>query len=178
MITRYFSLLLVLTRSTRCRMQDQNSADVSSASSRYSSTYLATQYPFYSGPPEPRDIVPRASPSRPSLAQISPPTTPANYTSAVSALKSLSIRPASPTSPVGTYPSNIWPFGRSMTATSPSNSYSRPTTSFFPSTYDGAYYSTGDNYGTSSDRPLPARRPSAYSRPKSIELVTPMLSGR
>jgi hypothetical protein len=49
----------------------------------------------------------------------------------------------------------------------------------FSSTYDGTYYSTGgvggDYYGTSSDRPLPSRRPTGYSRPKSIELVTPML---
>jgi hypothetical protein len=77
---------------------------------------------------------------------------------------------------VGTYHSSIWPFARSVTATSPSTSYSKPTTSLFSSTYDGAYYGAGsDYYGTSSDRPLPSRRPAAYSRPKSIELVTPML---
>lgn len=165
----------LLTGSTRCRMHDQNSTALSTAPSRYTSSHQATQYPFYSGPPEPRDIVPRASPSRPSSTHISPPVTP---TSAISALKSLSIRPASPTSPVGTYHSSIWPFsGRSVTTTSPNNSYSRPTTTFFSSTYDGTYYGTGgsDTYGTSSDRPLPSRRPAAYSRPKSIELVTPLL---
>ncbi|KAK4137439.1 hypothetical protein BT67DRAFT_109195 [Trichocladium antarcticum] len=160
-----------------CRMQDQNNASVSSAPSHYGSSHAATRYPFFSGPPEPRDIIPRASPSRPSLTHISPPTTPASHTSAVSALKSLSIRPASPTSPTGAYHSSIWPFGRSVNATSPGNSYARPTTSFFPSTYDGAYYSTGgsDYYGPSSDRPLPSRSPATYLRPKSIELVTPML---
>ncbi|KXX78007.1 hypothetical protein MMYC01_205278 [Madurella mycetomatis] len=159
--------------SETCRMHDQNSAGASAAPSRYGSSHSATQYPFFSGPPEPRDIIPRASPSRPSSTHISPPATPATQ-SAVSALKSLSIRPPSPASPVGTYHSSLWPFARS--ATSPSNSYSRPAT-IFSSTYDGAYYGTGgvDSYGTSSDRPLPSRRPAAYSRPKSIELVTPML---
>lgn len=155
-------------------MHDQNSAGISTAPSRYTSSQQATQYPFYSGPPEPKDIIPRASPSRPSSTHVSPPVTPA---SAMSALKSLSIRPASPNSPVGTYHSSIWPFaGRSVTATSPSNSYSKPAAGLYASTYDGAYYGAGgDYYGTSSDRPLPSRRPVAYSRPKSIELVTPML---
>ncbi|KAK4140321.1 uncharacterized protein C8A04DRAFT_39978 [Dichotomopilus funicola] len=150
-------------------------ASISSVPSRYSSSsYPATtQYPFYSGPPESRDIIPRASPSRPSSTHVSPPVNPA---SAIAALKSLSVRPASPTSPVGTYHQGIWPFARSTTATSPSSSYTKPSPGFFSSTYDGAYYGAGaDYYGTSSDRPLPSRRPTAYSRPKSIELVTPML---
>lgn len=161
--------------SEECRMHDQNSASISAVSSHYTSSYPATQYPFYSGPPEPRDIIPRASPSRPSSTHISPPVTPA---SAISALKSLSIRPASPTSPVGTYHAGIWPFARNAAPASPSSSYSRPATGLFSSTYDGgAYYGAvaGDYYGTSADRPLPSRRPAAYSRPKSIELVTPML---
>ncbi|KAK4106494.1 hypothetical protein N658DRAFT_414731, partial [Parathielavia hyrcaniae] len=147
---------------------------VSAAPSGYTSSHShAAQYPYYSAPPEPRDIIPRASPSRPSSTHVSPPVTPA---SAIAALKSLSIRPASPTSPVGTYHSGIWPFARSVTATSPSTSYTKPSAGLFSSTYDGAYYGGGsDYYGTSSDRPLPSRRPTAYSRPKSIELVTPML---
>ena len=153
-------------------MHDQDSAGLSMAG-RYTSSHPATQYPFFSAPPEPRDIIPRASPSRPSSTHISPPVTPA---SAMAALKSLSIRPASPTSPVGTYHQGIWPFARSVTAISPSSSYSKQSAGLFSSTYDGAYYSAGvDYYGTSSDRPLPSRRPAAYSRPKSIELVTPML---
>ncbi|KAL2141827.1 hypothetical protein VTI28DRAFT_1914 [Corynascus sepedonium] len=159
--------------SEECRMHDLNSSSISTVPSRYTSSHPTTQYPFYSGPPEPRDIIPRASPSRPSPSHVSQPVTPA---SAMAALKSLSIRPASPTSPVGTYHQGIWPFARSATATSPSNSYSKQTASLFSSTYDGAYYNAGgDYYGTSSDRPLPSRRPAAYSRPKSIELVTPML---
>lgn len=106
----------------------------------------------------------------------SPPISPeANHQSAISALKSLSIRSPSPPSPVGTYHPNIWPFGRSV-ATSPNNSYSRPSSNMYPSTYDGAYFgANGLTYGTSSDRPLPVRRPGIYSRPKSIELVTPMV---
>lgn len=155
-------------------MHDQNGAGIATVPSRYTSSHpAAAQYPFYSGPPEPRDIIPRASPSRPSLTHISPPVTPA---SAISALRSLSIRPASPASPVGTYHSSVWPFARSVTATSPNNSYSKPAPALYASTYDGAYYGGGaDYYGTSSDRPLPSRKPAAYSRPKSIELVTPML---
>ncbi|KAK4043982.1 hypothetical protein C8A01DRAFT_31855 [Parachaetomium inaequale] len=159
--------------SEECRMHDQNSASISMVAGHYTSSHPATQYPFFSGPPEPRDIIPRASPSRPSSTHVSPPVTPA---SAMAALKSLSIRPASPTSPIGTYHQGIWPFARSVTATSPSSSYSKQSAGLFSSTYDGAYYSAaGDYYGTSSDRPLPSRRPAAYSRPKSIELVTPML---
>ena len=166
------NVLLIVT--SRCRMHDQNSAGMATTvPTRYASSYSAAQYPFYSGPPEPRDIIPRASPSRPSSTQVSPPFTPA---SAISALKSLSIRPASPTSPVGTYHSSVWPFARSVTASSPNNSYTRPAPGLYSSTYDGAYYGGGaDYYGTSSDRPLPSRKPTAYSRPKSIELVTPML---
>ncbi len=133
-------------------------------------------------PPETQNletIIPRASPSRPSSNYFSPPTTPTSsqYTSAVSALRSLSRRPPSPPSPVSTNAS-IWPFTRSA-ATSPSSSYTQPP-NVYPSTYDGGYqYSTYNYTGsgmTTSDRPLPMRNPPAYSRPKSIELVTPMLS--
>ncbi|KAK4456127.1 hypothetical protein QBC34DRAFT_10276 [Podospora aff. communis PSN243] len=160
--------------SDACRVHDQTGAGGASVPNRYSSTHHASVYPLYSGAPEPRDIIPRASPSRPSSMHFSPPISPdTSHTSAISALKSLSVRPPSPSSPVGTYHSNIWPFGRSV-ATSPSTSYSRPVSGLFSSTYDGAYYSAG-GYGTSSDRPLPSRRPGIYSRPKSIELVTPMV---
>jgi hypothetical protein len=167
-----------LTSVTRCRKRDQ---DVASAKlSSRSPESLGGNLPFYSaGNPEPRDIIPRASPSRPSSTYWSPPTTPtsAQYTDAVSALKSLSIRPPSPPSPSGS--SSIWPFARSV-ATSPSTSYSR-TTNVYPSTYDGGYGASGYGFGYAStagmgsDRPLPSRKPGHYSRPKSIELVTPMV---
>ena len=140
------------------------------------STYQASNYSYYSAPPEPRDIVPRAAPSRPNSTHISPPISPSHMSSAISALKSLSIRPPSPPSPVGTYHPNIWPFGRSA-ATSPSSSYSRPIPNLYASTYDGTYYDADpmNSYGMASDRPLPSRRPGAYTTPKSIELVTPMV---
>ncbi|KAK1750751.1 hypothetical protein QBC47DRAFT_93862 [Echria macrotheca] len=154
--------------SDACRIHDQTSAGAVAVSGRHSSGHHSTAYPFYSGAPEPRDIIPRASPSRPSSMHFSPPVSPdTSHTSAISALKSLSIRPPSPSSPIGSYHANMWPFGRSV-ATSPSNSYSRPPSGLFSSTYDGAYYG-------GSDRPLPTRRPGIYSRPKSIELVTPMM---
>ncbi|KAK0711229.1 hypothetical protein B0H67DRAFT_646618 [Lasiosphaeris hirsuta] len=160
--------------SDACRIHDQTYAGASAVSSRYSSSHHAANYPFFSGAPEPRDIIPRASPSRPSSMHFSPPTSPnVSHTSAISALKSISIRPPTPPSPVGTYHANIWPFGRSA-QTSPSSSYSRPSSGFFSSTYDGIYYG-GHGYGPGSDRPLPTRRPGIYSRPKSIELVTPMV---
>lgn len=147
-------------------------------------------YPFYAmGNPEPRDIVPRASPSRPNSMHFSPPTTPGattttttggsgQYSSAISALRSLSIRPPSPPSPTSSHPS-LWPFTKSST-NSPSTSYNRGSNSFFPATYDGGYAANGYAYNYSSsgmDRPLPTRRPTGpgYSRPKSIELVTPMV---
>ncbi|KAK3942965.1 hypothetical protein QBC46DRAFT_255051 [Diplogelasinospora grovesii] len=160
----------VLYCSESCRDDDQTSPSPST----HHVSYAATHYPMYSDAQEPRDIIPRASPSRPSSMHFSPPVTPnaPTYSSAYSALKSLSIRPPSPPSPTGTYHSSLWPFTRSA-ATSPSTSYAKPTSGFFSSTYDGTYYANG--YGTSSDRPLPPRRPGGYSRPKSIELVTPML---
>ena len=158
-------------------MHDQTATTPMSPSGRYPSLH-ANSYPHYSGYAEPRDIIPRASPSRPNSTHISPPTSPsAAHTSAISALRSLSIRPPSPPSPTQTYTANIWPFARSA-ATSPSTSYSRPASGLFSSTYDGAYYGAVGGYTMTSptmDRPLPSRRPGAYSRPKSIELVTPMM---
>lgn len=144
-------------------------------------TYVMGNHSFYAaGNPEPKDIIPRASPSRPSSMILqSPPISleaGSDYgfgvgaatqpTSAISALRSLTVRPPSPPSPTGSS-TGIWPFSRSA-ANSPSTSYARPTANFFSSTYDGGY-------GGLADRPLPSRRPGAYARPKSIELVTPMV---
>lgn len=129
---------------------------------------------------EPRDIIPRASPSRPnsnyysSSVGLDDPTSP-HHSSAVSALRSLTVHPPSPPSPLGAQ-SGIWPFSKSA-ATSPSTSYGKGGSAFFSSTYDGGYGAPGYgyNYTNGMDRPLPTRNPSGYSRPKSIELVTPML---
>ncbi|KAK1586060.1 uncharacterized protein LY79DRAFT_580691 [Colletotrichum navitas] len=168
--------------SEACRKHDQQSA---STGRSHSHAHMGN-YPFYAiGNPEPRDIVPRASPSRPNSMHFSPPTTPGTatsaggqYSSAVSALRSLSIRPPSPPSPSTSHPS-LWPFTKSTT-NSPGTSYNRGTNSFFPATYDGGYAANAHAYNYSSsgmDRPLPTRRPTGpgYSRPKSIELVTPMV---
>lgn len=111
----------------------------------------------------------------------SPPESPGtskHYPSALTALRSLNTRPPSPPSPAESS-GGIWPFGRSS-ATSPSNSYSRPSSSFFSSTYDSGYGGGGYTYDVGSVgvdyRPLPSRHPAGYSsRPKSIELVTPMI---
>ncbi|KAJ2989496.1 hypothetical protein NUW58_g3438 [Xylaria curta] len=166
--------------SEACRRHDQTTTTLSHSSTKTYGGYNTGSLPFYaSGNPEPRDIVPRASPSRPSSNYFSPPTTPTSsqYTSAVSALRSLSRRPPSPPSPVSMN-TGIWPFTRSA-ATSPSSSYTHPS-DVYASTYDGGYHaSTYSHTGGSvmtSDRPLPLRNPPAYSRPKSIELVTPMIS--
>ncbi|KAI0480367.1 hypothetical protein GGR56DRAFT_671484 [Xylariaceae sp. FL0804] len=163
--------------SEACRRVDQ-SASVSAHSPVAGHDGYRANLPFYSaGESEPRDIIPRASPSRPSSMYWSPPTTPTSpqYTSAVSALRSLNVRPPSPPSPIQGN-SSIWPFTRSALV-SPSTSYTKQT-SFYSSTYDGVYasgYGFGTTAGAASDRPLPSRRPDAYSRPKSIELVTPMV---
>ncbi|KAI1180207.1 hypothetical protein F4777DRAFT_365043 [Nemania sp. FL0916] len=166
--------------SETCRRHDQNATISSHTSMGPFGGYINGSLPLYtSGNPEPRDIIPRASPSRPSSNYFSPPTTPTSsqYTSAVSALRSLSRRPPSPPSPVS-MSTTIWPFTRSA-ATSPSSSYTQPPGAY-PSTYDGGYpTSTYGHTGSgvmTSDRPLPTRNPPAYSRPKSIELVTPMIS--
>ncbi|KAK4225536.1 hypothetical protein QBC38DRAFT_258198 [Podospora fimiseda] len=148
-----------------CRFEDLSSS--SAAPPQYSG-HTPTHYPIYSGQPEPRDIVPRASPSRPNSTNFSP-TTPA--ISALSALSS--VRPSSPSSVAGTYHPNIWPFSKGSTTDSPNSSYTKPAANYFSSTWDPVYQY--DNYGSSADRPLPSRRPNMYSRPKSIELVTPMM---
>ncbi|EFY90206.1 hypothetical protein MAC_03721 [Metarhizium acridum CQMa 102] len=135
---------------------------------------------------EPRDIIPRASPSRPNSMQFSqsPPASPgtipaSHHISALSALRSLNIGPPSPPSPTGSNGGSLWPFSRSV-ATSPASSYRRPSGPYLSSTYDtGHHYGPGaytyDSGSHGLDRPLPTRHPGAYSRPKSIELVTPVL---
>ncbi|CAI6088812.1 hypothetical protein V2G26_013772 [Clonostachys chloroleuca] len=171
--------------SENCRRVDQSS----SATSSMPRSYGYGNYPFYSaGEPEPRDIIPQASPSRPSstIYNHSPPTptTPATtsyHTSALSALRSIHGRPPSPPSP-SAGGSNFWPFNNNRSAaTSPSTSYSRPSATYLSSTYDVGYnnggYYTYDYGSNGMDRPLPTRRPS-HARPKSIELVTPMVGGR
>ncbi|KAI0024866.1 hypothetical protein F4780DRAFT_480566 [Xylariomycetidae sp. FL0641] len=163
--------------SETCRKHDQTSSGAATTSAFQTST--STSIPFYSlGDPEPRDIVPRASPSRPNSTYLSPPSTPTSssqYTSAVSALRSLSIRPPSPPSPASAG-AGVWPFTKSA-ATSPCTSYTKPS-NFYSSTYDGGYTTSGYGYNTTtpiSERPLPSRTSHYYSRPKSIELVTPMI---
>lgn len=175
----------ILYCSEACRKHDQSvtSQPTSHPSARSRDILGASALPYYSpgaGASEPRDIIPRASPSRPNSKYFSPPTTPTsvNYTSAVSALRSLSIRPPSPPSPSApmatTHNAGIWPFAKSA-ANSPSSSYTKPT-NFFSTTYDSGYGASGYgyNYGrVAGERPLPSRRPG--DRPKSIELVTPMV---
>lgn len=166
--------------SESCRRIDQSSG----AQSTMPRSYAAGNYPFYSASsPEPKDIIPQASPSRPTSMHFSssPPPTPgtaAYHTSAISALRSLNLnaRPPSPTSPTGSSASNLWPFSGRSSGTSPSTSYSRPSAPYLCSTYDAHY--GGGYYDLSSggmDRPLPSRNPSEQARPKSIQLVTPMV---
>ncbi|KAI1247458.1 hypothetical protein MGN70_011348 [Eutypa lata] len=166
--------------SEACRKHDQSASAATSlhfTSNGYDS--IGAGLPFYStADAEPRDIVPRASPSRPSSNYWSPPTTPTStpYTSAISALKSISTRPPSPPSPTSAY-SSIFSLTRSA-ITSPSTSYSNPG-NFYSSTYDGGYIASGYDGSTgalSSDRPLPSRKPGGiYSRPTSMDLVTPIV---
>ncbi|KAI0195017.1 hypothetical protein F4808DRAFT_331020 [Astrocystis sublimbata] len=166
--------------SEACRRHDQTATTSSHAAAGSYLNYTGSlPYHSSSSNPEPRDIIPRASPSRPSSNYFSPPTTPTSsqYTSAVSALRSLNRRPPSPPSPVSMNAS-IWPFARSA-ATSPSSSYTH-SASIYPSTYDGGYHTSVYGHAghgvMTADRPLPSRNPPAYSRPKSIELVTPLMT--
>ncbi|PHH70040.1 hypothetical protein CDD82_7382 [Ophiocordyceps australis] len=183
--------------SETCRRIDQSSTPRNAASTQLrtsiSGAYGLHQAGFLA---EPRDIVPQATPSRPTSMHLSnsPPASPGShyhhghYSSAISALRSLNLGPSSPPSPTG---SGIWPFCRSTAATSPANSYSRPCLSSSSSStaaaleqpnrrhssiysYNSSTYSYDSGYAV-LDRPLPSRHPSAYSRPKSIELVTPVI---
>ncbi|ERS99345.1 uncharacterized protein SPSK_04383 [Sporothrix schenckii 1099-18] len=180
--------------SEACRDYDQEHGASVSAKS-FKDTYASSRM-YYTEAQEPRDIIPRASPSRPSSTYFSLPPTPANMSStvpattssAMAALRSLSLRDASPPSPtLAASSSGIWPFSTRSSATSPSTSYTQPS-AVYASTYDqgqGYYRSSGaPNYYTygagvsgylTTERPLPPRRPSSYARPKSIELVTPLL---
>ncbi|KAI1819118.1 hypothetical protein F4861DRAFT_168238 [Xylaria intraflava] len=166
--------------SEACRKNDQT-ATVSSPFLAFEDYghYHSDSTPLYAWESsETRDIIPRASPSRPSPNNFPPSASPGNpqYTSAITALRSLNLHPPSPPSPLSTN-GGIWPFTRSAAA-SPSSSYTKP--DVHPSTYDGGYvasaYNHTDSSMTASDRPLPSRNPPAYSRPKSIALVTPMIS--
>ncbi|CAK7230588.1 hypothetical protein SCUCBS95973_007626 [Sporothrix curviconia] len=181
--------------SEACRDYDQEHGASVSAQS-YKETYSSSRDYFSSQSREPRDIIPRASPSRPNSTYFSLPPTPNNMSStmpattssAMAALRSLSLRDASPPSPtLAPSSSGIWPFSSRSSAASPSTSYTQPS-AVYASTYDhghGYYRSTGASnyyaYGAGSsgylaaERPLPPRRPGSYSRPKSIELVTPLL---
>lgn len=181
--------------SEACREFDENSfrhaaPPRGSASSGFhhqsTSSSTSSLYAPSSHHREPKDIIPRASPSRPTSTYFaSSPAVPGDATAAISALRSLTIRSGSPPSPTSMgegVGSSLWPFTRS--AASPEVSYPR---GGFSTTYDGAYTKRGysssgthggysSHYSTSGmDRPLPSRRPGGYSRPKSIELVTPMV---
>ncbi|KJK77571.1 hypothetical protein H634G_07310 [Metarhizium anisopliae BRIP 53293] len=171
--------------SETCRRVDQQNS--SSHSSQIRAYSVSSNPSYYStGNQEPRDIIPRASPSRPNSMHFSqsPPASPgtipaSHHISALSALRSLNIGPPSPPSPTGSNGGSLWPFSRSV-ATSPASSYRRPSGPYLSSTYDtGHHYAPGaytyDSGSHGLDRPLPTRHPGAYSRPKSIELVTPVL---
>ena len=135
------------------------------ASHRPSPSNPPTDYHTLYVPRDPRPIIPRASPSRPSStcpqpAYLQQPTYPAPP-DAITALRSLTVRPASP--------GGAWPFGSGGGR--------------YTATYDGAYgrehgygYADGHagKYGSSADRPLPKRRP-GYSGGKGAELVTPLV---
>lgn len=188
----WYRLLMRGTRIHRCRLYDQEhttAAQCFPSLTCYTNKPSSTaNYSFYAtSTTEPRDIIPRASPSRPSQSHFSLPTPPSSSdqtSDAIKALRSLSIRPPSPPTPSSTYHPYIWPFNKSGAA-SPASSYTRPSSGLFSSTYDSSTYDGGyygaAGYGVTSpstDRPLPSRRPGGpHSRPKSIELVTPMVGG-
>jgi hypothetical protein len=160
-----------------CRRSDQASSTSTYHSYKTSADYSSSRNNSYaSDMSEPKDIIPQASPSRPGsmLFASSPPATPGNYyhESAVSALRSLSNsrRPPSPPSPTNT--TGFWPFGKNA-STSPGASHLRPSAAYLSSSnYDGGYYGgpNGVTHNSPTDRPLPSRS----SRPKSVELVTPI----
>ncbi|UKZ80623.1 hypothetical protein TrVFT333_008386 [Trichoderma virens FT-333] len=150
--------------SDACRRVDQNTSSHQAASVHSYYGAVHNSYAHYPGDKsEPRDIA-----QLDALQQLSPasPGTALNYhTSAMSALRSLNVRPPSPPSPTG---SGIWPFSRSS-ATSPNNSYTRPSTSGLfssASTYDLGYGGTysHDSASGAMDRPLPSRNPGAAAR--------------
>lgn len=198
--------------SDACQKGDESTATSSRDTADFIGSFRSSSYMSQLNEPT-RDIIPRASPSRPTsnYFSASPPVSPATadyhhshshshsqsqshshshhqnqHSAAISSLRSLSIRPPSPQSPGGESFGGFWPFGSRSSIASPSTSLNRiPATGYFSSTYDPtsstaaaaaaspySYYNAPASV-TGADRPLPPRR--GY-RPKSIELVTPMLS--
>lgn len=168
---------LLLFSKNSCRRSDQASSNSTYHSYKSSADYSSSRNNSYaSDMSEPKDIIPQASPSRPGsmLFASSPPATPGNHyhESAVSALRSLSNsrRPPSPPSPTNT--TGFWPFSKNA-GTSPGNSHLRPSAAYLSSSnYDGGYYGGygGYTHNSPTNHPLPSRS----SRPKSVELVTPI----
>ncbi|KAG6003670.1 hypothetical protein E4U21_001831 [Claviceps maximensis] len=173
--------------SDTCRRVDQNSTSYASTMSTY---YMGGNYSSYNNTnyEEPRDIVPRAVPSQPtsthydhSLPASQDTTSAGQYSSALSALRSLAISSTSGPSS-GSNSGGIWPFSRSS-ATSSSESHRRPSVPCLSSTYDTSYqvnsrpytYDAGSN---GLDQPPPSRRSGASSRPTSTELLTPVVTRR
>ncbi|KAG5980814.1 hypothetical protein E4U55_003593 [Claviceps digitariae] len=167
--------------SMACREIDRNSTPHALAMETYS---IGVDHSYHSAEyTEPRDIIPRATPSRPIPPRYtqSPSTssTP-HYSSAVSALRALAITPSSPPSSNTNSSVGFWPFSRSGS----SESHRRPSVPHMSSTYDTSYdtsyqYNTGtytsDTGSSGLDRSLPIRHPAANSRRKSTDLVTPVL---
>ncbi|ROT38332.1 hypothetical protein SODALDRAFT_324706 [Sodiomyces alkalinus F11] len=171
--------------SEACRKCDQTSSPIGETRHELYGHNSTTHALYAEEIPEHRDIIPRASPSRPDSNYFHPPLARDNgtshyHTSAISALRSLNVGASSPPSSSLSAQSSLWPFARSG-GTSPSTSYGRvggSTTSC--SAYEAGWTATGHGLPYSSgaggmDRPLPTRRPTGYARPKSIELVTPMV---
>jgi hypothetical protein len=91
----------------------------------------------------------------------------------MAALRALSLRPPSPHSPPSSTAWTGYSNSRSAAA-SPGTSYAAQQSTNYASTY---HYGAGYHLATGMDRPLPSRQPGgAYARPKSIELVTPMIA--
>ncbi|CEJ89375.1 hypothetical protein VHEMI05220 [[Torrubiella] hemipterigena] len=166
--------------SESCRHSDQSSTSSASSSTLTLGLYGSHDHSEFHYHEPARDIIPQASPSRPTSTLFA--SSPSSYDeyhshheSAVEALRyslnNMAVRPPSPVSPTS---GSIWPFRRASAAPSVSSnedSYHKP--GYMTSaTFDPGYY----HYNGAAERPLPTRQPYGYSRSKSTELVTPILT--
>ena len=179
-----------------CRRSDQNSVGNPYTSSSGGIGYYGggsaastSGYPFYATDnPVPRDIVPRASPSRPTSTRLasdqSPPNMPPHTYHAsgtlsmpvsLGVLLCRSFHGNSPSLPSPDTAGGDWPFSSAGTSQSTmTNSSSNSTSSS-----SGIFSTTGNGiqeYGGYSEEPLPSQQPGGrYSRVRNIELLASMV---
>jgi hypothetical protein len=157
-----------------CRLYDHPAKGTGAAT-----TVNSPHPPFYT---RHGDIIPRGSPCKPSSSTSPQPAR--THGSALSALKSLSFNHPGPSSSLSSpdnanerTPQAIRSFSQTQAADVGRRRTGKLPSAKFSSFHDDAYYRSGPKGGCDKDddTPSPTRSPGVYSRPKSLEIVSPMI---